>query len=75
VRVRGQANPHQPGISPALGLRAWVDAPIVAQTNAGRSAFMQSTPISSRSTLVNEGVLCRRRVLKGSGGEVVNQDN
>ncbi len=36
---------------------------------------MQSTPISSRSTLVNEGVLCRRRVLKGSGGEVVNQDN
>jgi DNA-binding beta-propeller fold protein YncE len=33
VRVRHQANPHRPGIPPALGLRAEEDASILSQTD------------------------------------------
>jgi hypothetical protein len=32
VRVRRQANPRRPGISPALGLRAGLDAFLPTQT-------------------------------------------
>jgi hypothetical protein len=46
-------------------LRAGEDALMLLQTNVGRSAIMHRTPILCRRTLMNERVLCRRRVGKG----------